>query len=603
MNNARPSTYRFLLALLGSHRYYFVPVVLLGILAQITNIVNPYVARKLIDSVDTNRDATLIRTLVAVSIALIACTIIWRNAQAFCSHVLRMQLQRGLTNRLYAQIMGQSMDFFRSHGVGEISGRFQTLRSSLVALVSGFQSISNNLGFLVLIPPLLFSINAKLAAIAISIIPATAYLTYKQCSGAYCRVKEYVEQTAENDEFQTSTLVGIRSLKGLNVEEYCSSGFQARNAKSAHLQRRNHRIHTRYSLATSALKALSLSLCTLLGWHLVFTKALTLGQFIAFMAYVNYLYSPLQTVIEALSSVQEAAVSLETPLEFMSRPPEAHTWLSCVPPSLPIRASPREVSVHNVRFGYAGGSIIFDALNATFSRGTTAIVGHNGCGKTTLLHLLSGLHTPLEGAVTFGGLDIRHISWEDVRAQVSVVWQDSWVLPGSLWENLVMDQIVGRREVERVIEVCQMGELMSNLPDSYNTRLGAGGVVFSAGQRQLLSIARALLRKTPILLLDEATANIDLAIESKLLQSLMKECRDRVTVVTTHRAAPAMLADRVLVCRRGLLEDVTTTLKSPLSVSRNGDAANATDERMRALLHEHEDVPEDHREGQNVEVR
>jgi ATP-binding cassette, subfamily B, bacterial len=602
MSNSMSSPYRFLRSLLRSHRTYFLPVVLLGILAQATGVAAPYVARKLIDSVYTNRDPSTIRMLVVVSILLVVSTVVWQNAQSFCSQVLRIRLQRGLANRLYEQVIGQPAEFFRIHGPGEISSRFQTLRSSLSTLVSGLQNISGNLGFLLVIPPLLLLIEVKLAAIAISIIPVTAYLTYKQCAGAYGRVRDYVEQTAENDEFQTSTLVGIRSLKGLNVGEYCSATFQARNAQSDSLQRRNQRIHLRYNVSTSALRALSLGLCTLLGWHFVFTKAITLGQYIAFMAYVNYLYSPLRVVIEALASMQEAAVSLETPLEFMFRPLEAHTWRT--PPASPaaIRKVPSHMSLENVRFGYVGGPDLFNQLNANFTRGTTAIVGQSGSGKTTALQLLCGLYVPLAGAVRLGGQDIRDVPLEDVRSQVAVVWQDSWVLPGSLWENLVMNRVIARQEVEQVIEVCQMTELMSGLPHGYKTRLGTGGVVLSAGQRQLLSLARALLRRTPVLLLDEATANVDLAIEERLLQALLKERRNEVTVITTHRSASAILADRVLVCRRGLLEEVTTRLRAPLSFSRNGPAVNAADERIRALLNECADVVDGHNEGRSVEV-
>jgi ABC-type bacteriocin/lantibiotic exporter with double-glycine peptidase domain len=352
-------------------------------------------------------------------------------------------------------------------------------------------------------------------------------------------------------------------------------------------------------VGTSILRALSLSLCTLLGWHFVFTRIITLGQYIAFMAYINFLYSPLQTVVEALSSMQEAAVSLERPLQFLSRPREAHIWQTCVFPAT-ISAPITQVSLKDLRFGYSNDKIVFDLLNVTLRRGTTAIIGRSGSGKTTFLQLLSGLHAPHRGEVKFNGTDVRHIPLEEIRAQVSAVWQDSWILPGSLWENLVMDQVITKREVDRIIEVCQMSALLSRLPDGYETKLGAGGVVLSAGQRQLLSIARALLRRTPILLLDEATANIDLAIEAHLLPALLNECRDRVTVITTHRSAPAMLTDQVFACRGGSLHDITAKLRAPLPSSRNG---NSTDERVRALLHEHTDVLENHYEARSIEVQ
>ncbi|HZU29541.1 MAG TPA: ATP-binding cassette domain-containing protein, partial [Candidatus Angelobacter sp.] len=192
------------------------------------------------------------------------------------------------------------------------------------------------------------------------------------------------------------------------------------------------------------------------------------------------------------------------------------------------------------------------------------------------------------------GVNIRHVPLAEIRLQVSVVWQESWVFPGTLWENLVMNQDVSKHEVQRIVEVCQMKDLVAGLPDGYETKLGAGGMVLSAGQRQLLSIARALIRKTPILLLDEATANIDLVSESQLLESLLYECRDRITIITTHRAAPAMLTDWVFACRRGHLEDITAQLRAPLPLSRVGANSNVTDERVRALLHEQADVFENH---------
>lgn len=594
MKISLPSAYRFIRSLLWHHRSFFGLVVLLGLLTQATSLLAPYVSRKLIDNVYLNQDPSLIRTLIATSIALVISTIVWRNAQLFCSQELRARLQLDLTDRMYEQVLGQSMDFFYFHGPGDISSRFQTLRASLGILVAGFQTISSNIAFLLLIPPILFSINVTLALITVSIIPAAAYLSFKQCSSAHRRVQNLVEQTAQNDEFQTSTFVGIRSLKGLNSEEYCRATFQARNARSTRLQQKKNYAQARYSIGISALRTASLALCTLFGWHFVFIKSITLGQYIAFVAYINYLYSPLQTVVEALSSIQEAAVSLELPLQFLSKPRETQNWQTRFSAPSPIQMPISEIRLQEIRFGYSGDKIIFEQLNTTFCKGTTAIIGQSGCGKTTLLQLLSGLHSPYGGVIKFDDVNIRHVPLAEIRAQVSVVWQESWVFPGTLWENLVMNQNVSKHEVERIVEVCRMKDIIAALPDGYETKLGAGGIVLSAGQRQLLSIARALIRKTPILLLDEATANIDLASESQLLESLLHECRDRITIITTHRAAPAMLTDVVFACRRGHLEDITTQLRAPLPFSRNGAGSNDTDERVRALLHDHADVFENH---------
>jgi ATP-binding cassette subfamily B protein len=161
------------------------------------------------------------------------------------------------------------------------------------------------------------------------------------------------------------------------------------------------------------------------------------------------------------------------------------------------------------------------------------------------------------------GTSISELQLNDLRAQIAVVWQDAGLVSGSLWENLTVGApSPSRSQVDHIVELCGMDKFVMSLSEGYATEIGERGVRLSAGQRQRLAIAQALLRNTPVLLFDEATANIDLETERKVLSRLLVEFQDRLIIFATHRISTALLADNIFMCDCGKISDITESLKT-----------------------------------------
>ena len=459
--------------------------------------------------------------------------------------------------KTYNHLVELPATFFNSHRPGELATWFDAARTALLALIGGVQSILRNEGFLLLVRPILFSLDARLAIVAMSIIPVSGFLMYKQTVGAYREMQEYLRRTVDVSAFRTESFVKMWSLKGLHLEKYCRNRFHELSASAVSKQRARYKTHAYYNIAINGLRGLSLCVCTWLGWRAILNETMTLGEFVAFMAYLNYLYNPLSDVIDSLCSAQEATAALAAVAECLAQPTESATWLAPgrrQPVRFPVE---RTIEFRRVSFGYSE-TPVFEDLNVIFEDGqTTAVIGPSGSGKTTLLQLIAGFSFPQRGCITTGGVDLRHVSLYEWRSQLAAVWQNDSLLVGTLWDNLTVGRSAPRSHVDRVVETCQLEDLLRRLPEGYQTAVGEKGVRLSAGERQRVSVARALIRDSRVLLLDEVTANIDIFQESQLLARVVEECEDRMIVMVTHRGTALAVANRVLLCRDGGLHDAT----------------------------------------------
>jgi ABC-type bacteriocin/lantibiotic exporter with double-glycine peptidase domain len=211
------------------------------------------------------------------------------------------------------------------------------------------------------------------------------------------------------------------------------------------------------------------------------------------------------------------------------------------------------VELRDVAFGYTAEEPVLHDINLVLEPGElTAVVGKSGTGKSSLLRLICRFEEPEEGSILYDGTSGGEISLKDARRQIAVVWQDATLFKGTIWENLTLGASnPGRAVVDDIVGLCRLDELLAKLPKGYDTPVAEWGASLSGGQRQRIAVARALIRDTPILLMDEATSNIDQQTEGAILKDLFVRRANRTTVFVTHRVATVSVADKICVMREG----------------------------------------------------
>jgi ABC-type bacteriocin/lantibiotic exporter with double-glycine peptidase domain len=502
--------------------------------------------------------------IVGGAVSISATSVLMKATQPYVNNLLATDMHLNVGVAFHDHVQHLPVKFFDEHHSGEIASRFNDIRSSLRVVIMFLQTIATNAVYLFLVPPVLFAKQSRLAIIAGLTIPITGYLTYRQSILSYRNAKRNAEMQAEVQAFQTETFGNIRWLKGLSLEQYCYDKFKRMLGDLATLQRKIARTTRFYSSLSGLTRAVSASICMWFGWRLVIDGRLTLGQFIAFMVYLTYLHNPIAELVSTFSSIQETLVTFERVNDCLELPREDLVWLAPSPKRNADKVTPGDIELQDVMFTYLKSTPVLDRVNLVFRSGSiNALIGPSGAGKTTLLRLLVAFYKPSAGIIKMGGTDISSIQLKDLRSRVSVVWQDAGLLSGSLWENLTLGATTpSQRHVNHIVELCQLDRFVASLSQGYATQIGERGTMLSAGQRQRLAIAQALLRDTPVILFDEATANIDLETEGRILGSVLSEFRDRLIIFATHRISAAVLADNVYMCNNGRVDDVTKSVKT-----------------------------------------
>jgi ABC-type bacteriocin/lantibiotic exporter with double-glycine peptidase domain len=542
--------------LLRLARSYWSPMaagIALGLVAGVLGVAVPYVTKLLIDEVYPAGDASLMHVLVAALLAVSGATaVIGAVRSVFSSHV-RVRLAGAAQLLFFNHLQHLPMRFFDRRQVGEITSRFQDVSLGVNSLGQVFEVVFTQGVFVLLVPPMLFVLDARLLP-ALVVVPLIATLTALASLRLRRLWQRSSEAHADVNAYQVEVLSHIRTFKGMALEGRVFAEALRRTSHAGKSQLRAASTAQGLSGLSALLRAVNTAALTWLGWTLILGGELSLGAFVAFSTYVTYLYTPLFMVIQLFSDFQQSAVHLGRMFEYLDTEPEQEPTLAYAPPPPPARRVAGAYRLEGVSLSYGSEHPALADLDLEIPAGAvTAVVGPSGAGKTSLLRLLAALEAPERGTVLLDGRPMADLALADVRRQVAVVWQGSGLIKGTLWDNLVLgcEREPPREEVDRAVEVCGLADVLAESPGGYASEVAEWGASLSAGQQQRVAIARALLRDAPILILDEATANVDLETEALILRRLLDRCRGRTVVLVSHRLATAALADRVVVLEHG----------------------------------------------------
>ncbi|MFC5216394.1 ABC transporter ATP-binding protein [Streptomyces coerulescens] len=503
--------------------------------------------------------------LIAVGAGYLGCAVVSGVLQyAFILAAARVNqdVLLDLRGRIFRHAQALSVDFHERYTSGRLISRSTTDVESLRELLNeGLQELVTVILSFVYISAMLLWLDLGLGAVAVaSFVPLYLLVRLYRRRAARVYTLRSTAIAAVIVKF-VETMNGIRPVRAFRREAANDADFRVLNTRHERTNGDALLEMARYVVGSRLVANTAVAGIVLWGAYRVAGGTLALGVLAAAVLYLRRLYDPIDRLGMFLNSYQSAAASLEKIAGLLAQTPsvpEPQTPRQL--PALRTEHPGREVVFDDVRFGYRTGGEVLPRFDLTLPAGqTVAVVGSTGAGKSTLAKLVARFYDPSAGRVLLDGVDLRELPVAELRRGVVMVTQEAFLFSGTVAENIAIGRPdATREEIEQAAKAIGAHDFISSLPDGYDTDVRKRGGRISAGQRQLVAFARALLADPAVLILDEATSSLDIPGERAVQRAMTTVLRGRTAVVIAHRLSTVEIADRVLVMEHGrIVEDGT----------------------------------------------
>ena len=466
------------------------------------------------------------------------------------------RIMHALRPRLCEHLLTLDLSFFNANPVGRLVTRLtndiQNLHEMFTSvIITLFNDGVRVLGILVL----LFLMDWKLSLLLSAILPVMVVITRQFGNMSRKAFREIRTYLASINSFIQETVTGMSVVQLFLRERDMHGRFAELNDGYYRSALYQIWVFGIFVPLIEVMNSLALALIIWYGGGEVVRGRMTIGVLTAFISYMRLFFQPLRELSQKYTIVQSAMASSERIFQVLE------TGETLGMPAVPVipEKIEGEIEFRDVEFAYEVGRPVFEGLSFRVRSGETlAVVGSTGSGKTTIINLLERFYDPSKGAVLLDGADIRTLDPHRLRDHIGMVMQDVLIVPGTVRENILLDRELPAPEIDRIVERAQLGAMVRDLPQGLDTLIGEGNMDLSAGQRQLLAFARVLARDPKILILDEATANVDTQTEMRVEQAIQAAMSGRTSIVIAHRLSTIRRADRILVLDHGKIVEQGT---------------------------------------------
>ena len=530
-------------------RYMFIALGTI-LVSSALQMVPPVATRYVIDSLIPTAN---LRMIVALGIGLIvlhATRYLLNYLSRFSVALAAQQLVYELAQRLFENIERLSLRFYERNGTGDIISRTTSdIQVIQQALSGGMVNSTIGLFTMCAYAIVMLFLDWKLALLVYATVPLMIIASYVSAEVLRHRYLTVRETMSGVNAVLAENITGVRVAKAFAQESASTQRFESRNRDNLDANMSTASVQAISTPVIQMISALGMLLVLWFGAQRAMAGTMSLGTLVAFASYIVAFYQPVSDLIQINNTIQQALAAAERIFQFLDERPEVVEK----PGAFDLINTKGRIQFDHLWFAYEEGKPVLQDIVVDAQPGQiVALVGHTGSGKTTMINLLPRFYDPNQGRILIDGHDLRDLTVKSLRANIAVVLQETFLFAGTIRDNIAYGRLgASEEDIIAAAEEAHADEFISRLPGSYDWQVGEGGTMLSRGQRQRIALARAILRDPKILILDEATSDVDTETEMYIQQALDRVMRGRTVFVIAHRLSTIRNANQILVLNHG----------------------------------------------------
>ena len=539
------------------YKALYILAILSTLCLTIVNLTAPKLLSAMTGLVGAGLDEAGLNRVIRLALGLLGLyllRILFRFGSNYLTHKAAWHLVGDLRSRLYNKLQSLDLGFFHDKQTGDLMSRvINDTRDFELLYAHMIPDILTNVATFVGVLVILLTVNWKLALITCCPIPLILLsgVVFSKIVRPFFKASQ--KSMGELNAQLQDSLSGLHEIQAFGQEKYESQRVQEKNLAQVGAMLRALRASAIFHPSVEFLSSAGTVLVVFFGGFLAYRGQLSVEDIVAFMLYLSLFYAPVSGLANLLESLQQSLAGAERVTLILDTP----SAIENAPDARDMGRASGAVTFENVSFHYSNKIPVLKDISFSCEPGMmVALVGPTGVGKTTTTQLISRFYDPVEGRVLIDGQDIRDVTLESLRHNISPVLQDTFLFNGTISENIgYAKPDATQEEIEAAAKAANIHEDIMSMPEKYETKVGERGLRLSGGQKQRVAIARAILRQSPIIVLDEATASVDVQTEKQIQKAIKNLAGKQTIIAIAHRLSTIRDADIILVFHEGRITE------------------------------------------------